>query len=258
MYKNQKIVVFCVADTNNLKYYEMFKKSFRHFHPEDEIELKLYSDEDLAIIKDSMLFYRQKPYFGNKLLKEGYDLVIGVDVDQLCLGRWDYIFESDYDVGTVLNLNRVDPLKFTPCQIATVMPNMYFNCGLVAMRSQDFTQHWLNLCYSDHFLHTQYKEQDLLNLMCYYGNYKVRCFDMYDPMKQYSAWHGLKAKGECMRTILKGNDIVLPKGDGNTPYPDRDVIIKAVHWGEGNVPNKMNYRIMFPEEIVEYIDLILK
>ena len=34
--------------------------------------------------------------------------------------------------------------------------------------------------------------------------------------------------------------------------------IKAIHWAGGNSPDKMNYRIKFKEEVVKYIDTLVK
>ncbi len=248
-----KVVVFTIADNNNLKYAKALESSFKHFHP--DIPFIIYGQEELDKNPDPLKFYRATPYYARELIKE-YDLVLKLDCDQLILGNLDYVFTQEYDVGSVLNINRVDPQRYGVVQGWGIIPQQYVNCGFVAMRSKEFVDHWWKLCNSEHFERMQYKEQDLLNILFYYGNYKTICFDHYDAVNNYSAWHGLVAKGEGVHAVIKDSKIIVPKGrDG---YPDKDVELKAYHWAGGSNELKMDYQKHFTEEVIEYIDTILK
>lgn len=250
------VIMFTVCDNANLPYAKKFENSLRKFHSEKDLPFLIIGEDVVRQTGDPDIFYKQKPYFAKPLLKE-YELVIGVDADQLVLGDLNHILSlKDYEVGTVLNYNRVDPPVYGVVQVWDIHPQRYYNCGLVAMRSERFVDHWLNLCNSEHFKNYRYREQDLLNVLCYYGNYMVRCFDDYDRMYEYSAWHGLLSKGTGLRMILKDGKVILPKADDN--YPERDKEIKIYHAGGGTSGvDKMNYKTWFPEEIIAHIDKLV-
>lgn len=250
-----KIVAFTIAgDPQNLKYAKILEKSFKHFHP--DVPFVIYGQEQLDKISDPLKFYKGTPLFAKELIKE-YDTVLKLDCDQLILGNLDYIFTTaEYDVGTVLNINRVDPQRYGVIQGWGIIPQQYVNNGFVAMKSKEFVDHWWRLCNSEHFDRLQFKEQDLLNILFYYGNYKTVCFDHYDAVNNYSAWHGLVAKGETVHTIIKDGELVIPRGQDG--YPDKEVRLKALHWAGGAGELKMDYQKQFPEEVIEYIDGILK
>lgn len=247
-------VLFTVADKNNLKYAKQLENSVRKFHSKDELDFILFTEEDVG---DKLNFYRQKPMFASRLIDK-YDLVIGADADQICTGDLTYLFEKEYDVGVVLNYNRVDPAKYGQIGILDITPTEYMNCGLVAMRSKQFIDHWWSLCNSNHFFNLRYREQDLLNILVHYGNYEVVCFDFPDKTRNYSAWHGLIAKGEYNKMIIQDNKLILPKAKDN--YPEADKEIKMLHSAGGGNEQKIGdaYRLYFNEEVIKYIDKLVK
>lgn len=253
----KKIVAFTIAgDEKNLEYAHMLEKSFKHFHP--DIPFIIYGKEELDKNPDPMKFYRATPYFARELIKE-YEIVLKLDADQLILGSLDYIFTHRYDIGSVLNINRVDPPRFGTVQVQGIAPQEYINCGLVAMQSKAFVDHWWALCNSPFFNRFQFREQDLLNYMFYFGGYRSMVFDHYNPIENYSAWHGVVAKGETVRSKLaerkdEKHIVIDPDEHG---YPDKRVIVKALHWAGGPLEKKMDYQKQFPEEVIEYIDTIL-
>lgn len=254
---SNKKIAFTIADNNNIKYAENMVKSLRKFHGKDEIDVKIYREDDIAKYKDPNFFYRATPIIAQELIKD-YEMVLKLDADQLITGSLDYIINSEgWDVGTVYNWNPTDPKTYGVVTVATIDPIMYFNCGLVAMRSKAFIDHWKFLCFTEHFDKMRYREQDLLNVMCHYGNYKVRSFDDPDKTNQYAAWHGLRSKGEWIKIVVKDGELVLP-ADTETGYPHVDTKIKVLHWAGGNEPIKQNYRIGFNEEVIEYLDNLLK
>lgn len=268
------VVVFTIADKENFPYALTMIKTLRKFHDWPVI---LYTNEtdknrleklpkDVTIVdlipylKDSYFFYRATPVLGEPLLDE-YDLVLKMDADQVVTGSLDYILETkDYDIGTVLNANRLDFKTYGWVELGRIgiMPIEYFNCGLVAMRSKKFVHNWLIDCFTVQFERMQYKEQDILNILCYFGNYNVRCFDHGDGIKKYNAWHGIIVKGEGGRAILQGDTIVIPKGLGATPYPPVDMEVKVIHLGGGKDGKKDNFGIYFPSEVMKRIAELMK
>ena len=251
-----KKIVVTIADGNNIELANNMVNSLRKFHSEEELPVYVVTGDELQayLNEDPHFFYRATPILGERFLKE-YDLVIKMDADQIVLGDLSYIWSTNYDIGTVLNINRVDPKRYGFVTTASIDPTEYFNCGLVAMRSKDFVNHWKNLCFSQHFGRLQFREQDLLNIICHYGQYKVKCFDYYDEMNNYYAWHGLVSKGETVRAKIIGKDVVIPRGDDG--YPDRDVRLKVFHFAGGGNESR-NYRLWFNEELINYIDELVK
>lgn len=268
------VVVICPADQNNFPYALTMIKTLRHFHDWPVI---LYTNEsnpdklkqlpknvdvqDLNYyLKDRDFFYRATPILAEPLLDQ-YELVLKIDADSLILGDLSYVLETrDYDVGTVLNVNRVDNQFFGWVDLGRIgiLPVEYFNCGFVAMRSKKFVHTWLVNCYTPQFERMQYREQDILNIMCYFGNWNVRCFDHGDGVRKYAAWHGLIAKGETARAELRGKKIIIPKGLGDTPYPPEDMEVKVYHMAGGNGVKKDNYALHFPPQIMERINELIK
>lgn len=274
MHKENKkpIIIFTTASKNLFNDAVKLLNSLRKFHNWPVILVTDEHDPEnlkklpggvtiwelgMYLQNDRMFFYRQKPVIASELIKD-YKLVLGLDSDQIIVGDLSYLEKtSDYDVGTVINWNRVDPGVFGVVQAAGILPVEYFNCGLVAMRSEAFVKNWLNVCISPQFDRLQYKEQDILNYICYYGNYNVRCFDHDDKIGGNNSWWGLLGKGEYPRAKMIGNDIVIPKGEGDTPFPPIDIKLNVLHWGGGNDPQKGNYRKMFQDDVIKRLDYLV-
>lgn len=250
-------IAFSIADDNNLKYAHMLEKSLRKFHSEEALPLHIVQGDELkSYLKDDPhFFYRAKPTIARKFMAD-YECVIGMDADQLVLGDLSYLWEAnDFQVGTVLNINRVDPQKYGLISVGNIPPQKYFNAGLVVMKDDNFVEDWYDKCNGPMFQYMQMREQDLLNLICYFGDYKVRCLDYYDMPRNSYCWWGAVFKGEESKAILKDGKIILPKGkDG---YPDRDIEVKLWHTPGPDHP-KLNYRTKFSAEVVDYIDTLVK
>ena len=277
MANKKKALFFAACDENNFKYAIPFWKSLTKFHSPKDIDMVLFTNEkkkeNLAklpqgiqivdvtpYLRDPYFWYRQKPVLAEKFMDD-YELVVGFDVDQLVLGDLNYILDTDdYDIGTVINWNRSDPQFYGDVEMMRIgiLPIEYFNCGLVAMRSKKFVHHWAILCFSEQFNRVQYREQDILNVLCYYGNYNVRCFDHGDGVKNHYGWYGLISKGELGRAELRGKDIVLPKGFGDTPFPPTDQTLKVVHLGGGAGAPKDNWGLFFSPEVMKRIQELIQ
>lgn len=246
----KKVIAFIPADKNNLPYAQMLVNSIRKWHSEEELPITIIDNPDP---KDQAFWYRATPIIAKDLLKE-YELALKLDADQICFGPLTEILnDTSYDVGTVLNINRMDPQTYGIISFQGIAPNEYYNNGLVAIRSKDFVDRWYDLCFSKYFDRLQFREQDILNILAHYGGYKVRCFDNYTPTS--ASWWGLVAKGESHRAILRGKDVVIPKGEDG--YPDRDTVLKLWHCAGGSGEKKVNYRIHFSEKLIAYIDYLI-
>ena len=249
------VVAFVIAtDATNQGYAQKMINSLRKFHTEEELPMIVINDSYTNKTGDPEKFYKMTPMVMMDLIKE-YDKVIQINADTIVTGSLDYILKkNDYDVGAVLNFSKLDFVEYGPIGVAQIQPQEYINNGFNVVTSEKFVEHWWKLCHHPHFSRYQYREQDMLNFLYFYGGYKTRCFDEFDPEENYSAWHGLMWKGEGPKMKLVDNKIILPKSKDD--YPNRDVEIKMTHYAGGNVP-KMQYRILFNNDIIKYMDWLV-
>ena len=224
--------MFCPADNGHLEEFKKFEKSLRKFHSEEELPLIRVDNN----IKDPHFWYRAKPIIAKDLIKD-YEIVIGADCDQIILAPLNEIWEGNFDVAVVNN----DPSY--PIQTWDLTHPAIVNNGLVVLKSKAFIDHWYRLCYSPHFLNYQYREQDLLTLLCSdYYNYNVKRLDM-----------GSKAYGEIAKPFWSQ----FRMKDGKVMLGDKQLCV--IHFGGGSGdPSKGNYRIRFSEDVVEYIESLIK
>ena len=230
--KMKKRVIFVPADDKHLEEFKKFETSLRMFHNEEFLPLLRFDNPT----SDPHFFYRAKPILARELMKE-YETVIGADSDQIVCGDISSIWnESEYfDVGVVMN----DPTY--PINLWDISPGgRYYNNGLVVLRSREFVEHWHRLCMSRHFNSYQYKEQDLLNLLCSdYFNYKVKWLEEKD-------FYGEQGKPYWSKAKLVGDKIMIENAE-----------LKVIHFGGGNIPNKGNYRIRFQPDVVKRIEWLI-
>lgn len=263
----EPVAVYCIADVKNFGYALNMLRSLRHFHDwpvylytneTDKEKLKLLP-KDITLVdldpylQDRAFFYRSTPILAEPLLDK-YDCVLKIDADSLILGDLSFILEAtDYDVGTVINWNRFDEKFYPLVQGWGIFPAEYFNCGLVALRSKKFAHEWVVNCFTPQFDRLQYKEQDILNAMCYYGNWNVRCFDQGNPEQKRNSWFGIIGKGEWNRSFLDMGRVIIPKGLGDTPFPPSEIQVRVAHLGGGAGAPKDNWGSFFPENVMERI-----
>lgn len=244
----KKVCFFTIADENNQKYLKKLKSSLKKFHPDIKLEVveKELLQETLRIDPD--FFYRATPAVARDLLKE-YETVIKIDADSVVTGDLSHTWGGDFDVAVVNNSNPKEAQVY-PVTVWNIHQLSYLNCGFVVMKSVEFVDHWWKLCTSPHFQYYQMREQDLLNIMVFYGNYKVRFLDASEN------WHGLISKGFWNQIELREDKLVLPN---NGAWPsDEDKTIKVIHWAGGNDPGKMNFNIKFSEGVSKWLNDLTK
>ena len=204
--KKKPLVFFSIADKNNMEYATKMANSLKHFHPNIPIELISGEVLDGALKRDPMFFYRATPVIASQLIKE-YEVVVKIDSDSVVCDKLDEAWTGDFDVKVVLNSNPREFKKY-PVSVWDINPiHEYINCGFVSMKSEEFITHWHKLCYTNHFNNYQMKEQDLLNIMVHYGNYKAQLLDNGD-----SFW-GLSSKGYWPQVELRKDKLILPANE---------------------------------------------
>lgn len=233
-------VFFTVADKNNEKWANDMIRSLKKFHPDEEVIL--YGQKELDELRYDEInefFYKSTPFFTKELIKK-YDTVIQINADSIVTGKLDHILnDTSYDVGVVLNNNRID--RYT---IWDIPANMYYNCGFVVMRNREFVEHWWKLCNSYHFPNTMFREQGLLNILCHYGNYNVKCLDD----KKFA--NGLIIKSEWGRLEMRDGKLICP---ALKEYNADDWEVSIIHVAGGNNPNKMDIFNKFSDEVSNYL-----
>lgn len=243
-----KVIAFTVADNNNLKYAKGLENSFKKFHP--DIEFRIFDIEDIKQTNDPFIFYRATPYFGLFLMNQGYDTVTKLDSDMAITGDISHVWEGDFDVGTVNNSN---PREFGKIKVALpgINPEEYQNCGFVVMKNVEFVKQWLALCMSGRFNAFQYREQDILNNLIYWGKWKVRFLDNEENNK----FHGLASRGYELQMELKNDKLFLPPVEG---YPGVEKQIVCWHEAGGNQLQKMNFYLRFNPTVARWIKQLIK
>lgn len=234
------VCFFSPADDKNLKYFQMLEASFKKFHP------------DIPLLRvpptnDPHFFYRAAPVAALQLMDE-YETVIKIDADSIVCGDLSTAWDGDFDAACVYNSNPREFASF-PYRLWDINPMNYVNCGLVVMKSRPFVEHWHKLCFSEHFTNYQMREQDLLNIMVHYGDYKIGLLDMLD-----SFW-GLSSKGYWPAIEKQGNGLVLPPQEG---YTTENKTIKVIHWAGGADPTKMtDLNLRFKPEVAKHLKWLI-
>lgn len=244
-----KTVFFTIADQANLGYAKMMEKSLKYFHP--EAELRIYTEKELKKtgIEPPRIFYLSAPYFADKLFNEGYDTVIKIDADSIVLSDLSEVFDDNsYDVGTVMNWNRVDPLKFGLIDLCTISPQEYYNNGFVVLKNRKFVDEWLRLCFTKHFDKMPFREQGFLNIVSHYFDFKVKCLD------KGGSWWGLISKGEWLKTVMREGKVIIPKSEDG--FPNMDIWLRVIHWAGGANEPKMKYKQNFPEDVIQFLNKV--
>lgn len=226
----------------------MLRNSLKKFHP--DIPFIEVQDEEIDSfgIPRPHVFYMAAPLIANKYMEQ-YKTIVKLDVDQIVTGSLTEVLEDPlYDVGCVYNYNRMDAEKYGLIKIWDIPPSQYVNNGLVVLRNREFVHHWLTLCGRPNFMNYPMREQDLLNILVYYGNYRVKMLD------EGIGWYGLSAKADWNTAIMRGKDVIIPQSQ----YVSHEKVLKMIHFAGGEQGAKMNYHSYFSPEVSAYIDSLVK
>lgn len=254
------VIAFIIGDDNHKRWVDMCINSIRKFHTEEELPIKHYGQDELAkrgFFDSPQLFYKATPMFTRELIDE-YDKVIQINADTIITGDLNHVLaKGDYDIGSVSNYSRTDFKVYGPIATAMIHPAEYVNNGFTVVTSKAFVEHWWNLCNHPHFSRYPYREQDMLNLLFFYGGYKTKNFDDYDEKTKQSYWQGLLWRGEGPRVELNDKQELTIKASEDG-YPIKDVIIKAIHFAGGaGDPTKMRYQLFFQNTVIKYMDWLV-
>lgn len=249
-------IYYSIADANNLKYYKLLENSFNYFNPKEE--LILIGEEEIKAANDPNFFYRATPAINKMLFNKGYKEICKIDSDSIVTGNIDSIWEGEWDIACVHNSNPRE-MKAYPVGVWDIHPLTYLNCGFVVMKSKEFNEQWLKLCYSPHFENYQMREQDLLNIMVYYmnrsvgGNYNIKLLDAGD------SFFGLSSKGYWPQITIQKNKLILhPQNDKDITYPPTSKWIKVIHAAGGDVRDKWKFDVQFSEEVSKWLKKVTK
>lgn len=219
------------------------------------------------------MFY-MTPWFTKHLL-QSYECVVRIDSDMIITGDISSCWEGDFDVAIVNNANPRElksqiNMMGSPVVVWTVKPEDYVNCGFVVVKSEKFVDHWLRFCTPENKMYRMY-EQDFLNILTFYCNYKVKFLDgAPEKMGQYvtnvvpaekDKWWNLISKGYWSEAILKDKKLILPKNSGSEidMWPqDADKELVALHFAGGAMPGKFDQLdTQFQPEVAEYLKYLI-
>lgn len=216
-----------------------FINSFKRFHP--DIPLVIFRQDKVNEIIDghTVNWLNAKPMFA-KLLTDEYECVINMDVDQIVLGRLDEVFTTDYEIGSVVNMNDYESVS-----LETVPKEKYLQAGLIASRVPEFWDIWMKRSLQDAW-QCRCAENDTMNLVIYENNWKLKVFD------QDKDYYGCKSLGRESEFTLEGNKVMC-----------RGEQVRCYHAakGPGNMP-KTSYEKLrqygFPEDVAQFATFVGK
>lgn len=216
-----------------------FINSFKRFHP--DIPLVIFRQDKVNEIIDghTVNWLNAKPMFA-KLLTDEYECVINMDVDQIVLGRLDEVFTTDYEIGSVVNMNDYESVS-----LETVPKEKYLQAGLIASRVPEFWDIWMKRSLQDAW-QCRCAENDTMNLVIYENNWKLKVFD------QDKDYYGCKSLGRESEFTLEGNKVMC-----------RGEQVRCYHAAKGpsNMP-KTSYEKLrqygFPEDVAQFATFVGK
>jgi lipopolysaccharide biosynthesis glycosyltransferase len=248
---NKDKVLFVIASEDHMPMATRMIASLRKFHSAEELPVVIIGPEELkSRLIDPLFYYRATPIIASELFDQGYKTVIKIDADSIITGDLSESWSNGgVDASVVLNSNPREWKKFQ-YTIWDIQPFEYINNGYVVLKNKKFARHWMNLCLGPHFVPYQMKEQDMLNIMCHYGDYMV------DLLESHNGLWGLSGKGYEAEMKVEKNKLVLPPTEDGYIRVTKDV--KIYHFAGGNDPQKGNYHTKFSEETSKWLDNLQK
>jgi len=234
-----KKAAFTIVDDNY--YYpvgtHIFVNTFKRFHP--DIDLIVFRQDTIdKVMKDGINFYNAKPTFA-KLLTDKYDCIVNIDSDTVFMDRLTEVFDSEWEVGGVTNLN-----DYENASLQNITSEMYVQAGMVGSCNPEFWDIWEreNKKAMDYLR----KENDILNLV-WYNDEKVNKMNrvIWDKDKNYL---GCKSLGRELEFYMDGKKVMC-----------RGEQVKAYHHAHGAIFPKLDFEHMpFTFHVKEYLKTISK
>ena len=161
--------------------FDLFEKSFKHFHP--DIPLFVLRDAEIDNLKrkhNSLDMYNIKATAA-KTFYDDYDLVVNIDADHFIFSRLDEILQGDFDVACPSNVNYYENVDIS---INTYLNNrynivtgeQYVQAGLIASSSKQFWNAY-EAASIRHAHQMTCKDNDVLNLVLQFGDYNFKLLD---------------------------------------------------------------------------------
>jgi hypothetical protein len=242
-----KICFFTFVTESYSQYieFDLFEKSFKHFHP--DIPLFVLRDKEIESLKQqnsSLDMYNIKATAAKTFYDE-YDLVVNIDADHFIFSRLDEIISGDYDVACPSNVNNYENVDifintYQNNMYNVVASDQYVQAGLIASTSKQF---W-NAFETSSIKHAQHmtcKDNDVLNLVLQFGNYKFKLLDgdWLPASSSRNSFYGCSSLSlEHLTTII--NNIPCING----------VPLKCYHVARGHI--KPKFKDIFNTEIVNW------
>ncbi len=224
-----------------------FIQSFQRFHGIIPLVVFKQADIDREFKEHPELnFFNSKAHFA-RLLYNDYDLVVNMDIDHLVLGTLDSILKADYDVACPANYNTFSNafLKIMSTgnnEYPLIPETHYFQGGLIASTKKKFWDDY-HFASMKHSQNLHYKENDVLNLVLAFNNYKTKYLDGAPVFRDadFHSYYGCASLGREKQVIVSGDGLTL---DGKP--------VKAYHFARSGI-NKIHPKELFTPEVVEFI-----
>jgi len=227
--------------------FELFEKSFKHFHP--EIPLIVFGDKEIEGLinasKGQLNMFNIKATAARTLYDE-YDLVVNIDADHIIFSRLDEILSNDYDVACPSNFNEYENVSLSITSYRNnnynIVPFEYYvQAGLIASGNKSFwdTYETASLRHS-RFLTCA--DNDVLNLVLHFSNFNFKLLDggwKIDSPKR-NAFYG------CSSLNLESKCTLV----NNVPCIN-NIPLKCYHIARGHAKPKFNE--LFNQEIVQWL-----
>lgn len=163
-----KTVIFTLEGEHT----ERLHKQATRLHP--DIEFVIIKEADTKDSGDPLFMERATPSIATMLFKD-YEQVIKIDSSVQLEGSLDELLNDTGEWATmcVLNFNPKSPPE-APSAVWDVHPLAYTDSRFMIMRDKNFATDWLAMCHKPFFANYKGKENDVLNMLVYYGDYKSK------------------------------------------------------------------------------------
>lgn len=233
-----------------------FIESFKRFHDHPDIELIVFNQPsiDRAFAENPWLnFYNAKAYFAFEVMKmfcsekiyepSELKLIVNIDSDHLIFERLDSILDLNYDVACPANYNLFANASISINGKKLISEYDYFQGGLIASKSKNFWHQYLKASSSYSSIIVPYAENDVLNLVLAFSDYKIKYLDGAQCFaeSEFKEYYGCASLGQENKAIIDNGRIKI----NGKP-------VKAYHFARGGIV-KPKVSELFSKEVTDFI-----